>query len=214
MDTILSRINSIAEQEEISITALEKKIGASKGVLSRALSKGSDIQSKWISAVVENYQQYNVEWLITGKGDMYKSNAIELCNEQTLISTRPRIPLEAAAGSLSIAENGVCLEECEQLPIISALPKYDFTIFAQGDSMRPEYHSGDELACLFIRDIRFIQSGRVHVLDTQQGIVVKRIYNEEEYFLCKSSNKEYGDFRIHKSEVYNIALVVGLVRRY
>lgn len=63
MSTILSRISRIAEHEGITITALEKQIGASKGVLSRALAKGSDIQSKWIQAIVENYHQYDVDGL-------------------------------------------------------------------------------------------------------------------------------------------------------
>src|SRR5690349_16930100 len=69
-DNILFRINQIAENEGITITALETKIGASKGVLSRALQKGTDISSKWVSAVVENYPLYNAMWLLTGVGKM------------------------------------------------------------------------------------------------------------------------------------------------
>ena len=216
MDTILTRISQIAENEGITITALEKSIGASKGVLSRALAKGSDIQSKWVQSIVDNYHQYSAEWLLTGRGEMTKSNASPcLLNESNAVrETRPRITLDAAAGVLSIAESGVYLEECEQLPLIESLPKYDFTIFARGDSMSPEYESGDELACLFIRESQFIQSGRVHVLDTAQGVVVKIVYDEGEYFLCSSINQRYRDFRIHKSEVFNIALVVGLLRKY
>lgn len=216
MDTILTRISQIAENEGITITALEKRIGASKGVLSRALAKGSDIQSKWVQSIVDNYHQYSAEWLLTGRGEMTKANAspCSLNESNTVRETRPRIRLDAAAGALSIAENGIYLEECEQLPLIESLPKYDFTIFAKGDSMSPEYESGDELACLFIRESQFIQSGRVHVLDTAQGIVVKIVYDEGEYFLCSSINQRYRDFRIHKSEVFNIALVVGLLRKY
>jgi hypothetical protein len=72
MSGILGRINDIAISEGITITALEKKIGASKGVLSRALNNESDIQSKWVQAIVENYPQYNAEWLLTGRGPMLK----------------------------------------------------------------------------------------------------------------------------------------------
>ena len=158
----------------------------------------------------------NANWLISGKGTMFRDAILnDLSKKDDQVKeTRPRITLDAAAGALSVAENGVYLEECEQLPLIESLPKYDFTIFARGDSMSPEYESGDELACLFIRESQFIQSGRVHVLDTVQGIVVKIVYNEGEYFLCSSLNQRYRDFRIHKSEVYNVALVVGLIRRY
>ena len=55
MSNILSRIQEITLNEGISIGALERKIGASKGVLSRAISNGTDIQSKWIEILVENY---------------------------------------------------------------------------------------------------------------------------------------------------------------
>ena len=73
MNTI-NRIKAICEKEGITITSLEKLIGASKGVLSRALNKNTDIQSKWISKIVENYPLYNPEWLLTGKGSMLKSD--------------------------------------------------------------------------------------------------------------------------------------------
>lgn len=76
MKGVLSRIQQIADRENVKITALERKIGASKGVLSRAINNGTDIQSKWIQIIVENYPQYNTEWLITGKGDMLRSESI------------------------------------------------------------------------------------------------------------------------------------------
>lgn len=60
----------------MTIGAMERSIGASKGVLSRAISNGTDIQSKWIQIIVENYPRYSPEWLLTGKGNMLKG-AIE-----------------------------------------------------------------------------------------------------------------------------------------
>ncbi|MDR0414798.1 MAG: hypothetical protein LBH84_05210 [Prevotellaceae bacterium] len=65
----------IANNERISIGAIEKKIGASKGVLSRALANGTDIQAKWLQRIVENYPQYSSDWLLTGQGEMLRSAA-------------------------------------------------------------------------------------------------------------------------------------------
>lgn len=70
MGNILSRIQEIASNEGITIGALERKIGASKGVLSRAISNGTDIQSKWVQTIVENYPHYSARWLMTGRGEM------------------------------------------------------------------------------------------------------------------------------------------------
>ena len=55
MGNILSRIQEIASNEGITIGAMERTIGASKGVLSRAINNGTDIQAKWLSIIVENY---------------------------------------------------------------------------------------------------------------------------------------------------------------
>lgn len=161
----------------------------------------------------------DANWLLTGKGEMLKIETDHkpkqiLSDVRQEVETRPRIPMDAAAGSLSVAQNGVTNNDCEQLPIIKAFAQYDFTIFARGDSMFPEYHSGDELACLFIKNTSFVQWGRVHVLDTAQGVVLKRIFDNGEHILCRSLNPDYSEFTIHKSEVYNIALVIGLIRRY
>ena len=70
METILNRIGQLADNEGIKISQLERKIGASKGVLSRAIAKNTDIQAKWLQIIVENYPKYSCEWLLSGKGDM------------------------------------------------------------------------------------------------------------------------------------------------
>ncbi|MCQ0112645.1 hypothetical protein [Zhouia amylolytica] len=73
MSTILTVFGLIAQNEGITISALEKQIGASKGVLSRALKNKTDIQTKWLAALVENYPNYNPSWILMGKGPMFKS---------------------------------------------------------------------------------------------------------------------------------------------
>lgn len=72
MAKILENIVKIAELEGITIGALERTIGASKGVISRAVSNGTDIQAKWLVAIVENYPLYSADWLLTGRGNMTK----------------------------------------------------------------------------------------------------------------------------------------------
>lgn len=227
MCKILPRIKKIAQNEGITIGALERLIGASKGVLSRAIANGTDIQSKWLEAIVENYPQYSAQWLLSGIGDMIIANHTitkEAHNDLSIVhqrlprneknnELRPRIPMNASAGSLSSALDGVAMRDCEMLPIIPTFPKYDFTIVARGDSMLPDLLSGDELACRFIRESSFIQWGRTHVLDTAQGIVVKRIFEKKEAILCRSNNVDYPDFIIPKEDIFHIAIVVGLIRQ-
>ncbi len=212
---------------------MERMIGASKGVLSRAIANGTDIQSKWLMSIVENYPKYSGDWLLTGQGDMLKgeksqqnttipiiqqeiseSTATEEVPSLSLAQMRPRIPLEAAAGSLSIMTQSVSDSDCEMQPIIKRLPEYDFTIMVKGDSMEPNFKSGDELACRMVRESSFIQWGQPHIVDSYDGIVLKRIHNSGDNILCTSDNPRYGEFPIPKKDIYRLALVVGLIRQF
>ena len=187
-----------------------KLTGTTRGILSQNNGISEDNMMRFL----DYFPDVNPYWLITGKGDMIKSDLPQVPINGT-IETRPRIPLNVAAGALTISPDGVTYNQCEQIPVISAFTRYDFTIFVSGESMEPEYKSGDELACLYIKNTSFIQWGRAHVLDTAQGVIVKRIYDDDdEYILCESENSRFKDFRIRKNEIYNIALVIGLLRRY
>ena len=107
---------------------------------------------------------------------------------------------------------GVTEYQCERLPVIAAFPKYDFTMRVSGRSMEPYYYAGDEVACLRINEARFLQWGRVHVLDTTQGIVIKKIYENGDCIRCASFNPEYPDFNVPKADIRSYNLVVGALR--
>ena len=130
------------------------------------------------------------------------------------VNLRPRIPFDAEAGALSVIADSIALKDCEMLPVIPTFPRYDFTMPIHGDSMVPEFHSGDEVACRFIREKAFLQWGRVHVLDTRDGAVLKRIYEVPDGILCKSNNPANPDFVVPKEDILQMALVVGMLRRY
>lgn len=67
---ILDRILEVADYKGIKISALERSIGASEGVIRHAIRKKTDIQGKWLSKISENYPDISPEWLLTGRGNM------------------------------------------------------------------------------------------------------------------------------------------------
>lgn len=150
----------------------------------------------------------NIEWLITGEGEMLDNGDAD----NNTKDTRPRVPYTAAAGTLTHSVDGISESQCERTPRVRNFPTYDFTIIIRGDSMEPEYQSGDEVACRRIDGTSFVQWGKTHVLDTAQGVVMKRIYDDGDKIRCVSYNKDYPDFSIAKNEVYSMNLVVGLIR--
>lgn len=213
-------------------TVFAKKLGVSPSTISSWLARDS-FDYDLIFAKCENILP---EWLLTGEGDMLKqereaeetsihqlssyhhkvinNKGIEQELEIDRSKTRPRIPLEAAAGSLSIVTQSVSQSDCDYLPLITRIPDYDFTIMVKGDSMKPDFLSGDEVACRMIRERSFIQWGQPHVIDSYDGIVLKRIHDRGNSILCTSDNPAYGEFSIPKAEIYHLARVVGLIRQY
>lgn len=83
MAKILQRIKNLTENEGITIGKLERVIGASKGVLSRAINNDTDIQAKWLEIIADNYPHYSAEWLLTGKGSMLKSETSSMSSDET-----------------------------------------------------------------------------------------------------------------------------------
>lgn len=202
----------------VSPTVIENVVGSRKGKPSYEL----------LCKVCAN-ANISEQWLLTGQGEILKSSNpsdVAHINEGGIeknphqrhpdveIETRPRIPLEAAAGSLSILTQSVDQNQCEQVPVITSLPDYDFTITVKGDSMMPEFKSGDEVACRLVRKSGFIRWGQPYVIDSYDGIVLKRIHDDGDNINCISDNPKYDAFPIPKSEIYRLALVVGMVRSY
>ena len=131
--------------------------------------------------------------------------------EVVILPTKPRLPVSAAAGSLSEYSQGVMLEQCEQMPIIRNFPDYDYTMYIKGNSMEPKYESGDEIA---IKKAEYvIEWGKDYVLDTQDGVIFKKIYEEGDNIRCVSYNHdEYPDFLVPKNIIFGYYKFVGLVR--
>ena len=214
MAKILDRIKTIAEKEGITIGALERNIGASKGVLSRAIDKGTDIQAKWIVQVVENYPTYSAEWLLTGEGSMLKGESLPVAHQATSPQEGiPLIPLSAMAGALT-GEQSVLEYECERY-VVPAFNGADFLIPVRGNSMTPTYVSGDIVACQRVPMTGlFFQWNKPYVLDTVQGAIIKRIKpgSDKDHVLIVSDNEEYDPFELPYSDIRAVGLVMGLIR--
>lgn len=210
--TTKDRLKEFLSYKKIGRNKFETKLGLASGYMS---SKGITITSEVIEKTSSEYPELNLDWLITGKGEMLKSTAenkpMPVINDKPT-ETRPRIPYTASAGCLTSAVEGVTPDQCEQIPRIVAFPNYDFTIIIKGNSMEPKYEGGDEVACKRVDSTTFIQWGKVHVMDTSQGIVIKRVYEDGDKIRCVSYNPEYPDFSISKDEIYSMSLVVGLLR--
>ena len=127
----------------------------------------------------------------------------------------PLIPIDAMAG---FEKGDIQVMDYEtsmyRVPEFEEL-KTDFMIRVKGSSMYPKYSSGDIVACkkLNIKDI-FFQWNKVYVLSTEQGAIIKRVKkgSDNEHILLVSENPSYEPFELHLSQIYAIAIVIGVIR--
>lgn len=205
-----------------------------KAQFSKLLGVSPQTISAWIARntfdselIYAKCRHVNPSWLLTGQGDMLVKNDVQ----QNIESKREAIPImeeipsdiapiplvteRAAAGfgndCFSIQESDV-----RDYYII---PKFrfnhvDFMIELSGISMYPHFKSGDVIACTILRDAKYIQWNRCHVIATRdQGILVKRIMPSEKEgcFKIVSENKDFPPFDLPKEDITGLALVVGCV---
>lgn len=233
METILHRIQQIAINEGIKITTFEKSIGASKGVLSRAIANGTDIQSKWLQLIVENYPRYNEAWLLTGKGSMFKEETASLMEAKDSpviqilhhpkvadkIIEQQSIPVydvEAAANLKTIFDNKTqnILGEIS----MPNIPRCDGAIYVRGDSMYPLLKSGDIVGYKEIFNFENVIYGEMYIvaydIEGDEYVCVKYVNHSEQdgYIKLVSYNPHHDPKDIPVVKISAMALVKFSIR--
>lgn len=206
----------------ISVRSFEARVGMSNG----SLCKTRNVSKNLLDKVCIAFPELNRIWLLTGEGSMLRNNDNETYesnenketyeNNETNDHTLPLIPIAAVAGFNGLDIPGIPLAQCPQYSIPDFIEqKAEYLIRVSGSSMYPKYSSGDILACRRIQEITFIQWGKIYVIDSQQGAMVKRLFeipDNPEHILCQSDNPKYPPFQLPKSEIRSLSIVVGVIR--
>ena len=82
--TVKERIKAFCRAEGIAVSAFEESIGVSNGYVN-SISKSIGIDR--LNILIEKYSNINIEWVLTGRGDMYKSKGstyISSCDNSTI----------------------------------------------------------------------------------------------------------------------------------
>ena len=188
----------------IKKASFEKMAGLSNGFVDKM---GNNTRASKLEVISNYCPDLNMVWLRTGEGEMLKGEGVTQAADN---ETRPHLPVAVTAGHTGGISDAIKSGDCEQLPIIFSLPQYDATMTVQGDSMEPKFEGGDRIAMRKVKD--YIEWGKTYVVDTDDGAVLKRIYDSGDSIRCVSYNESYPDFLIPKSSIYGLYKVVGLVR--
>ena len=192
-----------------------KKSGITRGILSQPNGISEDNISRFLAYAPD----VNIVWLLTGEGDMLKTEHTKDVMTPVAHQTEnpkdgiPLIPFSAMAGALT-GEQSVLEYECERY-VVPAFSGADFLMPVKGNSMMPTYISGDIVACQRVpMSGLFFQWGKPYVLDTAQGAIIKRIKpgSDKQHVLIVSDNKDYDPFELPYEDIYAVALVIGIIR--
>ena len=164
--------------------------------------------------LIERCKEINPEFIITGKGEMLKSSTATNMGSSMLRQaepgpyTVPLIPISAQGGSFNDFVVSVKDSDCEK--VISPVRQVDFALTVTGDSMAPEYPSGSQVLVRKVDEKAFIEWGRVYVLDTCNGTVIKKLNpgRDESEVLCSSINPDYQPFYVKLADVYGLYRVM------
>lgn len=221
--TVRGRLLKYIHYLGVPVSSFEKNCGMSNATI--ANMRKSLSQDK-VSIIAQNYPELNITWLMTGQGGMLNKGEktgddepVESERKESGIlhtATLPLVPITAIGGYNGWDEAGVTLSECPQYSVPDFIAvKAEFLIRVSGSSMYPKYSSGDILACRKVQEIRFIQWGKVYVIDGSQGMMVKRLFEDAENgenIICKSDNENYPPFKIPKDDIRSLSIVVGAIR--
>lgn len=226
MGNILSRIQEIASNEGITIGAMERTIGASKGVLSRAINNGTDIQAKWLSIIVENYPRYSTGWLLTGAGSMLKDDlngikTIDEANSSTLPTTSmnpsigtPYYDVDFIGGFDEVFNPQVNIPATNI--VIRGFEKASLWCNVTGHSMEPKINHGDIIA-LHQCTLNDIQYGEIYavVLDTIRTIkILRRSPDPDKLRFIPINTNDYDEQEFDKSRIINVFEVIGSISKF
>ena len=215
----------ILEQNGIVQADIAQKLGILPQYLNAVLRGRRNASEKIISKFCLVFD-VNQNGLLTTMRENESLDANKQVSESVIVSTTnlvidepSRIPLVSISAVAGFGNADFAIQQSD-VKDYYVVPKFkdrriDFMIEVAGSSMYPKYNSGDVVACTILRESRFIQWNKVHLIGTvEQGILIKRVKKgqDDQHLLLISDNKDYDPFVIDIAEVTGMALVVGVIR--
>lgn len=229
----INRVIQYIDSKGINNSSFEKKCGLSNGYLGTQLKRNADLGEGVLNKILDNCLDISPEWLLTGRGEMLKSEHENQEPEVTIIKGNRKtrdsiveiqeIPLydyEATAG-LSGFFNGDKSQNLLDTIRIPNAPVCDGAIFVTGDSMYPLLKSGDIILYKEIPlNMDHIFFGEMYILGfsldgDEENVVVKYVKKSEKgskYIQLVSQNPHHAPKDIPFKSVRAMAIVKVNIR--
>lgn len=214
MERKIERFDKYMKYKGLNDNKVTNSLGLSIGTLGKSRKENRDLSDRNIESILKFYTDLNRTWLLTGEGEMLTSASHDSSTEVSQLTSGsdvhliPLLPVSAQGGSLNDFVASVRFSDCEK--IVSPINGADCAIPVTGDSMEPDYPNGSIAIAKRINERAFIEWGRVYVLDTCNGSVVKQLFPSDhpDTVTCRSINPKYVPFEVGLKDVYGVYRVL------
>lgn len=197
-----------------SDNALADTLGVSKTTLSNWKSRNS-LDFPLVFSLCEHI---SLDWLLTGKGKMLKSNAQEDEEAAPKISYNPQVgqpyyDVDFLAGFDEVFNSQVSIPACNV--VVPGFTRVSLWCNVTGHSMEPQINHGDMIA---LREctVRDIQYGEVYavVLDTIRTIKIIRKGSSPKVLRYIPVNEKYDEQEFEIERIIKVYEVVGNISKF
>ncbi|MGQ1928204.1 S24 family peptidase [Ornithobacterium rhinotracheale] len=231
----IERIKQVIESKGLSNSTFEQAANLSNGYISKQLKRNADLGEGIMNKILDNCPEISAEWLLTGRGEMLKSENENADNgviihkgtrktKDRILDFAQEVPLydmEATAGLKELLRHVKTAQMLDTIKIPN-IPLCDGAITITGDSMYPLLKSGDiimykeipvELQSIFFGEMYLLG---VRIDETEEMITVKYVQKSdisEEYVKLVSQNQHHQPKEVRLADVTAMAMVKVSIRK-
>lgn len=184
-------------------------LGYNASYLSDLLNGRYNISEDIADKITDKISVISKEWILTGEGEMLRSDNMEILPNNSNIST-PIYDIDATCG---IEIRDYRDEKIIGWIDIPSINKEAIIIKASGDSMKPVIKDGSMIAIREIKSWDIIVFGQIYLVVTPEYRLLKYIRKskDENIVILKSANEEFDDIELPKTQITKLFLVENVL---
>ena len=233
------RISEYLKFKHITKLDFANSIGVSHSYLT-SMRKG--MKNDKLARIQQVYPDLNIEWLVTGRGDMINtSRAITMTNSGNITGNGNNVNVVGFGGSPNNSDAEMM--EVEELPVIPSNivnePNIDVLTYISSNNtntqpvvrqfpeavafykikskaMEDKICAGDILAITpYPQGKEHIVPGDPYVVDTNtNGLITRRLFEHPDGYIARSNKpEEYPEFIMLREHIIRVYRIVGLLRQ-
>ncbi len=210
MEQIKKRILSLLSDKALNVNRACVMLDMPQRTLNRQLNEGGNVSMELIYAINKYFPEVSIEWILNGKGNMYRGEEDAAENIQNVSPYFNSITVSAGV-------RDAINDDCELPDAFVSIPgkKADFFFPVVGTSMQPEINPGDIIGVNKMDSFSELDGEKVYMIITRDARMIKYCStndNDKDEILCTSPN--YPSFTLRKEEIiamYNVVVKISNV---